>query len=187
MSSNDNNKIMKKEPEQQVDDDERYCDNEKCPYASYICFEEFGECEECSKPATESLAYGCLSVGLCKEHYAISWAEHPANPENCFSSDEDEDEEEEEWETIYNEDYKEKQTDEDGREYLDYLTYGGGPCGGYMAYTDNNAVNSWHFEFGFDKRRLTRLHNQKLIMRRNPDMPSRYKGAQGFQVRVVEE
>ena len=40
MSSNDNNKIMKKEPEQQVDDDERYCDNEKCPYASYICFEE---------------------------------------------------------------------------------------------------------------------------------------------------
>ena len=101
---------MKKEPEQQVDDDERYCDNEKCPYASYICFEEFGECEECSKPATESLAYGCLSVGLCKEHYAISWAEHPANPENCFSSDEDEDEEEEEWETIYKEDYKEKQT-----------------------------------------------------------------------------
>ena len=40
MSSNDNNKIMKKEPERQVDDDERYCDNEKCPYASYICFEE---------------------------------------------------------------------------------------------------------------------------------------------------
>ena len=72
-----------------------------------------------------------------------------------------------------------------GREYLYYLTYGGGPCGGYMVYTDKNAVYSWHFEFGFDKRRLTRLHNQKLIMRRNPNMPSDYKDAQGFQVRAV--
>ena len=34
-----------------------------------------------------------------------------------------ESENEEEWETIYNEDYKEKQTDENGREYLDYWTY----------------------------------------------------------------
>ena len=98
-----------------------------------------------------------------------------------------ESENEEEWETIYNEDYKEKQTDENGREYLDYWTYGGGPCGGYMVYTDNNAVYSWHYEYGFGKRRLTHLHNQKLTMRRNPDMPSRYKGAQGFQVRLVEE
>ena len=45
-------------------------------------------------------------------------------------------ENEEEWETIYNEDYKEKQTDKNGREYLDYWTYGGGPCGGYMVYTE---------------------------------------------------
>ena len=98
-----------------------------------------------------------------------------------------ESENEEEWETIYNEDYKEKQTDENGREYLDYWTYGGGPCGGYMVYTDNNAVYSWHFEFGFGKRRLTRLHNQKLIMRRNPDMSCNYKDAAAFQVRVIEE
>ena len=58
-------------------------------------------------------------------------------------------ENEEEWETIYNEDYKEKQTDKNGREYLDYWTYGGGQCGGYMVYTDNNAVYSWHYEYGF--------------------------------------
>ena len=133
---------MKKEPEQQVDDDERYCDNEKCPYASYICFEELEKYR--GKP------------WVCAK---------------CVDEDEDE----------------EEQTDEDGREYLYYLTYGGGPCGGYMVYTDNNAVYSWHFEFGFDKRRLTRLHNQKLIMRRDPGMPSNYEYAQGFQVRVVEE
>ena len=98
-----------------------------------------------------------------------------------------EEEEEDEWETIYNEDYKEKQVDENGREYLDYWTYGGGPCGGYMVYTDNNTVYSWHFEFGFGKRKLTHLDNQKLIMRRDPDMPSNYKDAQGFQVRAVDK
>ena len=42
----------------------------------------------------------------------------------------------------FNEDYKDKQVDENGREYIDYWTCGG-PCGGYMApvYTDNDAVN----------------------------------------------
>ena len=29
-----------KESSDEEDDDERYCDNEKCPHASYICFEE---------------------------------------------------------------------------------------------------------------------------------------------------
>ena len=106
------------------------------------------------------------------------------NKDIVMSSDE---EEEDEWDTIFNEDYKEIQKDENGREHLYYLTYGGGPCGGYIVYTDNNVVYSWHFEFGYKKRRLTKLHNQKLIMRRNPNMPPNYKDAQGFQVRAVDD
>ena len=101
--------------------------------------------------------------------------------------DVEEEEEEDEWETIYNEDYKEKQEDENGREYLDYWTYGGGPCGGYMVYTDDNAVCTWHFEFGYDKRQLSHFPNHKLMMRRNPDVPSNIDCAQGFQVRAVDK
>ena len=62
----------------------------------------------------------------------------------------------------FNEDYKDKQVDENGREYIDYWTCGG-PCGGYMApvYTDNDAVYSWRFEWRFDKRRLTHILHHK--------------------------
>lgn len=93
-------------------------------------------------------------------------------------------EDDEEWDTLYNEDYKEKQVDENGREYLYYLTYGGGPSGGYIVYTDNNTIYSWHYEYGYDKRRLTLLNNPcKLVMRRNPDMPSNIDYACCFQVK----
>ena len=101
--------------------------------------------------------------------------------------EEDEEDDEDEWNTICNEDYKEIHVDENGRKFYDYLTYGGGPSGGFMVYTDTNFVYSWHYEFGFDKRQLTRLPDKKLIIRRDPDAPSNYEGAQGFQVRAVEK
>ena len=110
-----------------------------------------------------------------------------ADSESESEEDErDEEDEGDEWDTIYNEDYKEVQVDENGRKFYDYLTYGGGPWGGYIVYTDSE-VYSWHYEYGFGKRRLTRLQGKKLIIRRNPDMPSYYKGAQGFQVRAVKK
>jgi hypothetical protein len=112
--------------------------------------------------------------------------EFPSEEETESESEEDE------WDTIYNEDYKKVQVDENGRRFYNYLTYGGGPSGGYMVYIDHknqpgSKVYSWHYEYGFDKRRLTRLQGKKLIIRRNPDMPSNYKDAQGFQIRAVKK
>lgn len=46
---------LSKLQEDDTDDDERYCDNEDCPYGSYICFEKKAEmegkeyiCDKCS-------------------------------------------------------------------------------------------------------------------------------------------
>ena len=41
--------------------------------------------------------------------------------------------------------------------------------------------------FGYSKRDLIHLPNHKLEIRHNPDMPSNYRGAQGFQVRAVDK
>ena len=163
MSSNDNNKDMKIDS---TSSDE-------------LCWCHF--CKGYPIP-TDSFPHLC-----CIRDVSDMFGTADSESESEENERDEEDEEGDEWDTICNEDYKEVQVDENGRKFYDYLTYGGGPVGGYMVYTDTNCAYSWHYELGFDKRRLTQLQGKKLIIRRNPDMPSNYKGAQGFQVRAVKK
>jgi len=69
--------------------------------------------------------------------------------------------------------------------YLIIYTYGGGPAGGYIAFSAGSLF-SWHQEWGTRKER-TRLPGQSLRIRRDPGAPANYDGAQGLQVKPSAE
>jgi hypothetical protein len=87
------------------------------------------------------------------------------------------------WDTIYNEDFGERQSDSDGV-YLIFHTYGGGPSGGYIAYEDGT-LYSWRQEW-FKEEVRTLMPEKCLRIRRVPDAPANF-GAQGLQVKATDE
>lgn len=66
----------------------------------------------------------------------------------------------ENWEEVYNKLKWVK--DDDGNLFIEFLTYGGGPSGGYRVYY-NGTLLSWHHDWGIKKQ--LQNHSGYIVMR----------------------
>ena len=156
------------------------------------------QCVRCDEFYERREVTNCLRPHCGRECYAVEFCFNCHKPsssddEGDDDGDDDGDDEGDEgddgddggWETIYNENFREWQRDGDGARYLIFQTCGGGPAGGYIAYPDGTLF-TWRQNWGTGKER-TRLRDQSLRIRRSPDIPANYDGAQGLQVKACAE
>ena len=89
------------------------------------------------------------------------------------------DDEDDEWKEICNDDFADDQTDEQGRRFRKYMTYGGGPSGGYIVFQDGS-MSTWHYDISDGYTETSLAPGMRLEVRRAPD------GGNYFQLRIVD-
>ena len=89
--------------------------------------------------------------------------------------DDDEGDEDDEWK----DDFADDQTDEQGRRFRKYMTYGGGPSGGYIVFQDGS-MSTWHYDISDGYTETSLAPGMRLEVRRAPD------GGNYFQLRIVD-